>query len=258
MTSPEHSRPDAGGVEERLERAEAIIGVRFADRSILQRALTHPSYSFESGTKEQYERLEFLGDSVLGLIMTDHIYRTFPDFPEGRMAKARASLVSGVTLAEIARHLGLGDALLIGHGAEAGGARRLVSVLADAFEALVGAVYLDRGLDAASAFVMAVFADRLAADAIGATSLDAKSELQELTMAAANEIPEYHIVEEAGPPHERTFTAEVRVAGELLGRGSGPTKKDAEKAAAAEALRALADDDEGGGPHAGTGTEVIG
>lgn len=248
MRGPAHSRPDRADIDARLDRAEAILGVVFADRSILQRALTHPSYSFESGTKEQYERLEFLGDSVLGFVVTDHIYRAFPEFPEGRMAKVRASLVSGATLAEIARDLGLGDALLIGHGAEAGGTRQLVSVLADAFEALVGAVYLDRGLEAARGTVMSVLARRLAPEAIEDAVLDAKSELQELTMAANNEIPDYRIVAEAGLPHERTFTAEVLVGGAPLGRGEGATKKDAEKAAAAQALETLAADADGRGP----------
>lgn len=228
----------------RIDRAEVILGVRFADRDLLQRALTHPSYSFEAGTKEQYERLEFLGDSVLGFVMTDHIYRTFPDFDEGRMAKLRAALVSGRTLAAIAGDLGLGDALLIGHGAEAGGARKLRSVLADAFEATLGALYLDAGLDAARTYVMRVFADRLAPEALANAVLDAKSELQERTMAEAGLTPLYRIVAEAGPPHDRTFTAEVLVGDRLLGQGSGATKKDAEKAAASQALQALAEADE--------------
>jgi ribonuclease-3 len=250
MAASPYSRPDPAEVASRLARAEAILGVTFEDRALLERALTHPSYSFEAGTKEQYERLEFLGDSVLGFIMTDHIYRALPDFPEGRMAKLRGSLVSGATLAGIARDLGLGDALLVGHGAEAGGARRLASVLADAFEALLGAVYLDRGLDAARRFVLAVFAERLAPDALDAVVLDAKSELQELTMAVSSEIPDYRIVAEEGPPHDRTFTAEVLVGGLVLGQGGGPTKKDAEKAAATEALATLAGHAERRGPRA--------
>jgi len=250
MSASPHSRPDADEVASRLARAEVILGVTFEDRALLERALTHPSYSFEAGTKEQYERLEFLGDSVLGFIMTDHIYRALPDFPEGRMAKLRGSLVSGATLARIARGLGLGDALLVGHGAEAGGARRLASVLADAFEALLGAVYLDRGLDAARRFVLTVFAERLVPNALDAVVLDAKSELQELTMAASSEIPDYRIVAEEGPPHDRTFTAEVLVGGVVLGSGGGPTKKDAEKAAATEALAKLAGHAERRGPRA--------
>jgi ribonuclease III len=229
-----------GGPEQRIDRAEAILGVSFADRDLLQRALTHPSYSFESGSKEQYERLEFLGDSVLGFVMTEHIYRTFPDFDEGRMAKLRAALVSGRVLAAIARELGLGDALLIGHGAEAGGARKLTSVLADAFEATLGALYLDAGIEAARTYLMRVFADRLRPEALATAVLDPKSQLQELTMAESGLTPVYRIVAEAGPPHDRTFTAEVLVGDRLLGQGSGATKKDAEKAAATQALKALA------------------
>ncbi|HEY3318278.1 MAG TPA: ribonuclease III [Coriobacteriia bacterium] len=227
--------------EERIDRAEEILGVTFADRGLLQRALTHPSYSFESGSKEQYERLEFLGDSVLGFLMTEHIYGRFPEFDEGRMAKLRAALVSGRTLAAIARDLGLGEALLVGHGADAGGARKLKSVLADAFEATLGALYLDAGIDAARGFVMRVFADRLAPEALATAVLDAKSELQERSMAEAGLTPVYRIVAEAGPPHDRTFTAEVLVGDRLLGQGSGATKKDAEKAAATEALDALSE-----------------
>lgn len=243
MRPREHTRPpkDPG---ERIDLAEGLLGHRFADRDLLQRALTHPSYSFEAGTKEQYERLEFLGDSVLGFVMTDHIYRRFPDFDEGGMAKLRAALVSGRTLAGLARELGLGEALLVGHGAEAGGARKLTSVLADAFEATLGALYLDAGLDAAHAYVMRVFADRLAPEALATAVLDPKSELQERTMADAGLTPVYRIVAEAGPPHERIFTAEVLVGDRLLGQGAGATKKDAEKAAATQALRALAEADE--------------
>ncbi len=221
--------------------AERILGVRFRDHDLLRRALTHPSYSFEAGTKEQYERLEFLGDSVLGFVVTDHLYRRFPDFDEGRMAKLRASLVSGRALAAVAGDLGLGDALLIGHGAEAGGARTLRSVLADAFEATLGALYLDAGVEAARAYVMRVLAERLEPEALAAAGLDPKSELQERTMAEAGLTPVYRIVAEAGPPHERVFTAEVLVGDRLLGQGSGATKKDAEKAAAAQALDALSE-----------------
>jgi ribonuclease III len=226
--------------EARIDRAEEILGVHFRDRDLLRRALTHPSYSFEAGTKEQYERLEFLGDSVLGFVMTDHIYRTFADFDEGRMAKLRAALVSGRALASVARELALGDALLVGHGAEAGGARRLTSVLADAFEATIGALYLEAGVEAVRTFVMRVFADRLRPEALALAVLDPKSELQERTMAESGLTPVYRIVAEAGPPHERIFTAEVLVGDRLLGQGSGATKKDAEKEAATVALKALA------------------
>ena len=160
------------------------------------------------------------------------------------MAKLRAALVSGRALASIARELGLGEALLVGHGAEAGGARKLTSVLADAFEASIGALYLDAGVDAVRTFVMRVFASRLEPEALAGVVLDPKSELQELTMADAGLTPVYRIVTEAGPPHERVFTAEVLVGDRLLGQGSGVTKKDAEKAAAAQALQVLSQDAE--------------
>lgn len=225
--------------EARIALAERLLGVTFTDHELLRRALTHPSYTFEQGAREPYERLEFLGDSVLGFIMTDHIYRTFPDFPEGEMAKLRATLVSGRMLAEIAGGLGLGDAILMGHGAEATGARQLASVLADAFEAIVGAMYLDRGVDVTRTFVLAHLGPRAVPGGLPAGWQDFKSELQERTMAAFGETPTYRIVAVEGLPHERSFTAEVLLAGRLIGQGSGPSKKDAEKAAAEQALHAF-------------------
>jgi ribonuclease III len=225
--------------EARVARAEEILGGPFADHALLRRALTHPSYAFEDGGKEPYERLEFLGDAVLGFLMADHIYRTFPDFDEGRMSKLRSALVNGRMLASIAAELGLGDALFVAPANEAELTRRRASVLADAFEATLGALYLDRGLDDARAYLMRVFEERLRPEALALAVLDPKSELQELTMAEAGSTPAYRIVEEAGPPHERIFTAEVLLGDHVLGRGSGASKKDAEKEAAAAALAAF-------------------
>lgn len=227
------------GDEARLALAERILVHSFGDRSLLRRALTHPSYSFEAGSKEQYERLEFLGDSVLGLVVTDHLYRTFPDFTEGRMAKLRSTLVSGRMLAKLAGELGLPDALFIGQSAEQTGGRRRASVLADCFEATVGALYLDAGLDAARRFLLDVYRPSVLPEALDGAWQDHKSTLQEHTLGANNTTPVYRIVNEEGPPHDRMFTSEVLVNGRVVGVGSGPSKKDAEKAAAEAALHEL-------------------
>jgi ribonuclease-3 len=232
--------------EARIDRAEAILGYRFRDRDLLRRALTHPSYSFETDNREQYERLEFLGDSVLGFLMADHIYRTFPEFDEGRMSMLRSGLVNGRALAAIASELALGDALLVAPAPEADVTRRRVSVLSDAFEATLAALYLDRGLPDAREYLMRVFAGRLEPEALATAVLDAKSELQERAMADGGLVPVYRIVAEEGPPHERIFTAEVLVADRMLGQGSGPSKREAEKAAAAQALEALTEVEEDG------------
>jgi ribonuclease III len=244
IVSAERERPDQADAEARMRRAEAVLGVTFSDRDLLRTALTHPSYSFEAGSREQYERLEFLGDAVLGFIVTDHLYRTFPDAPEGRMAKLRSAIVSGRQLASIASELGLGEAVLVGHGAEVTGARRLTSLLADAFEALIGAVYLDRGLDVVREFVMGVLVPRVLPEALSGAFADTKSELQERTMAHGGPTPVYRIVAEEGPPHERVFTAEVSLGDRVLGTGRGPSKREAEKTAAAEALITLDADPE--------------
>jgi ribonuclease-3 len=223
----------------RLGRAEEAVGVTFRDRELLRTALTHSSYSAETGGSGQYERLEFLGDSVLGFVVADHLYRTYPDFSEGRISKLRAQVVSGKRLALVAGELGLDEAILVGHGAEVTGTRRLASLMADVFEALIGALYLDQGLEPAAAFILTTLVPRVLPDALAGAFTDTKSELQERTMASGGLTPAYRIVAEEGPPHERVFTAEVSVGGTALGKGSGPSKQEAEKAAAAEALNAL-------------------
>jgi ribonuclease-3 len=228
--------PNTGAL---LATAEERLGVGFSDRSLLLTALTHPSYAFESGDGAQYERLEFLGDSVLGTVVTEHIYRTFPELPEGPMAKLRAALVAGASLAEVAAELGLSDCVLVGRGAEVGGARKLASVLADVFEAVVGAIYLDAGLEATRSFVHRVFGARLEPETMADAWHDPKSELQERAMASSGLTPTYAIVTQEGPPHRRLFTAEARLGDRVLGSGSGPSKKDAEQAAAAQALAEL-------------------
>jgi ribonuclease-3 len=224
---------------ERLEAAERALGVAFADRSLLKTALTHPSWATEHHDSEEYERLEFLGDSLVGFVVAEHLYRTLADEPEGILARLRAEIVSGASLARCATAAGIDQAIFLGRGAEAGGGRHLESVLGDVMEAVIGAVYLDQGLAVArEATLRLIVADALP-DALSGTTRDPKGVLQEHTMATDGSLPEYRVVSEEGPPHVRVFTVEVLVAGEVAGRGMAGSKKAAEKAAAAEAVDTL-------------------
>ncbi|MHB1135253.1 MAG: ribonuclease III [Coriobacteriia bacterium] len=224
-------------VEELRDRAERVLGYRFADADLLAAALTHPSYAAEHGGAEAYDRLEFLGDAVLGFIVADEMFRAFPDEPEGDLTRRKHSVVSGAALAPAAVALGIGELLRLGRGAEAAGERERPSVLENALEALVGAIYLDGGLDAAREFV-ACFRRAIPTQRASAAG-DVKSLLQQRTQASAGSLPEYRIVRAEGPPHARTFSAEVWIEGTLMGNGSGVSKQAAEKAAAAAALAAL-------------------
>lgn len=213
------------------------IGVEM-DSEVLVRALTHRSYAYEKGGLPTNERLEFLGDSVLGLVVTDTLFRKHPDLPEGQLAKLRAAVVNMRALADVARELGIGDYIRLGRGEEATGGRDKSSILADTLEALIGAVYLDRGLDVASELVHRLF-DPLISTASGlGAGLDWKTSLQELTAAEMLGVPEYQ-VDESGPDHQKTFRATVMVAGETHGLGEGRSKKEAEQQAAESAWKAI-------------------
>ncbi len=211
------------------------------DAELLRLALTHRSYAYENGGLPTNERLEFLGDSVLGLVVTDRLYRAHPDLPEGQLAKLRASVVNMHALAGVARSLGeggLGVHLYLGRGEELTGGRDKASILADALEAILGAVYLQSGVDVARELVGRLFDDLLhAAPGLGA-GLDWKTSLQELTAASGLGVPEYR-VDEKGPDHLKEFTATVLVAGDELGTGDGRTKKEAEQKAARIAWESL-------------------
>lgn len=228
-------------IEELRDSAERVIGYRFVDSDLLAAALTHPSYAAEHGGAQSYDRLEFLGDAVLGFIVADEMFCAFPDEPEGDLTRRKHSVVSGAALAPAAVALGIGELLRLGRGADAAGERRRPSVLENALEALVGAIYLDGGLDAAREFVTRFRAAMPTQHASAAG--DVKSLLQQRTQALVGSLPEYRIVEAEGPPHARTFTAEVSVSGTLMGSGSGVSKQAAEKAAASAALVALEDAD---------------
>jgi ribonuclease-3 len=220
----------------------SALGVQL-DTELLTLALTHRSYAYENGGLPPNERLEFLGDAVLGLVVTDHLYRTHPELPEGQLAKLRASVVNMHALAGVARGLGnggLGAHLLLGRGEELTGGRDKASILADGMEAVIGAVYLQHGIGAARALVHRLFDGLLAEAPLRGAGLDWKTSLQELTAAAGLGVPEYR-VQEAGPDHRKEFTATAVVAGEERGSGDGRTKKEAEQKAAEIAWRALSE-----------------
>lgn len=217
---------------------ERALGVRFKDTGLRRMALTHRSYAFEQDSTETNERLEFLGDAVLGLVVTDLAYARFPDLPEGELAKLRAATVNMLTLADIARELGLGQEILVGKGEELSGGRDKTSIVADAMEAVLGAVYLDRGLGAARDLIERLFWPRMAAYARGEGDRDYKTGLQELAAQDVGTIPQYRVIEE-GPDHAKEFTATVLIGGEAYGSGEGRSKKEAEQRAAREAYDRL-------------------
>ena len=229
MTSREDTTPSP-----RLLAAQAILGHAFQDISLLERALTHPSYYEDCSLACDYERLEFLGDSVLGLIVVDDTYRRFPDMPEGMMTRIKIATVSGSTLSTAAGELGLGDLILLGESERKTGGRGMASALENVFEATVGALYLDGGIEVARAFVLRVLGPYIAPGA-ASDAEHPKSRLQELVQARGA-APEYVIVSTEGPPHDRTFRAVVTVDGETVGEGTGRSKKEAEMNAAADAL----------------------
>lgn len=225
----------------RVSPLERTLGVRFKSRAIREAALTHRSYAFERNSGETNERLEFLGDAVLGLVVTDLAYRRFPDMPEGELAKLRAATVNMITLADIARELELGEAILLGKGEEQSGGRDKTSILADAMEAVLGAVYLDRGLDSARELIERIFWPRMEAYVRGEGDRDHKTALQELAAQDIGQVPQYR-VEEKGPDHAKEFTATVLIGGERYGSGRGRSKKEAEQRAARQAYERLANE----------------
>lgn len=218
---------------------EANIGLHIEPES-LRRALTHRSYAYENGGLPTNERLEFLGDSVLGLVVTDTLFREHPTLPEGQLAKLRAAVVNMRALADVARQLDLGSFLRLGRGEEVTGGRDKSSILADTLEALIGAVYIDRGLDVASELVHRLFDPLIARSANLGAGLDWKTSLQELTAAELLGVPEY-AVEESGPDHQKVFRAAVHVGDTVYGRGEGHSKKEAEQQAAEAAWIAIRD-----------------
>jgi ribonuclease III len=208
------------------------------DAGLLERALTHRSFAYENGGLPTNERLEFLGDAVLGLVVTEALFRRHPDLPEGRLAKLRAAVVNMRALAGVARDLDLGAHVRLGRGEEATGGRDKSSILADTLEAVIGAAYLDHGVDSARTLVHRLVDPLLESSAALGAGLDWKTSLQELTATLGAGVPEY-AVDEEGPDHAKVFHAAVLVAGRSYGAGTGRSKKEAEQQAAATAWKAL-------------------
>ncbi len=215
------------------------LGRPVLDDELLERSLTHRSYAYENGGLPTNERLEFLGDSVLGVVVTDTLFRTHPDLSEGRLAKLRAAVVNARALAVVARTIGLGQHIKLGRGEETTGGRDKASILSDTVEAVIGAVYLSGGFEAADDVVHRLFDPLMTSAAQLGAGLDWKTSLQELSAGHSLGVPEY-VIEDDGPDHEKTFTAQVQVGEDLYGHGTGRSKKEAEQQAAETAYRAIA------------------
>ncbi|HAP77161.1 MAG TPA: ribonuclease III [Acidimicrobiaceae bacterium] len=224
---PPHPEPD-------LTELQRNLGHEFSDPSLLRRALAHRSWCAEVGGEESNERLEFLGDAVLGWVIAELAFRQHTDLAEGKLTDLRKSVVNASALAEVAVEIGIGPCLLLGKGESAAGGRSKPSILSDAFEAVLGAVYLDGGAEAAATMVERLFAQRMASAALRLDRLDYKTVLQELTARRFDTAPVY-VISDSGPDHEKRFFATVIVAGQTVGKGEGRSKKLAEQAAAEQA-----------------------
>jgi len=239
MSTPSSRRGDAGA-----EGAAALatrLGHTFTDVTLLQHALAHRSWCGEQeGGAPSNERLEFLGDAVLGLVVARYSYARYPHFPEGMLAKVRSAVVNARVLAQVAERLGVGEVLLLGRGEEASGGRSKASILADAFEAILGAVYLDAGWEAAELLVLRELQDAITRAGQEPDDFDHKSRLQEKAVREGEGTPRYVVVG-SGPDHDRAYVAEVFVAGAKCGVGEGRSKKDAEQEAARNAWEGLTD-----------------
>jgi ribonuclease-3 len=217
---------------------ERRLRATLRDKALWEQALTHRSYAYERGGLPTNERLEFLGDAVLGIVITDQLYKEFPEQPEGDLAKMRAALVNMTVLADVAREIGLGDAVKLGRGEEMTGGKDKSSILADTLEAVFGAVYLDRGIRTARRVILRLFLPRIRGQVEGGVVHDYKTTLQELAAAQLSTLPEYSL-SESGPDHAKRFQAVVSLAGVSYGAGSGRSKKEAEQAAARVAVERL-------------------
>lgn len=226
-----HDVPDLAALSETL-------GVPDLDPELLTHALTHRSFSYENGQIPNNERLEFLGDSVLGLVVTETLFRGHPDLPEGQLAKLRAAVVSAKALAEVARTLGLGDHLRLGRGEEASGGRDKPSILSDAMEAVLGAIFIEFGIERAAEVIHSIFDPVIADAAQMGAGLDWKTSLQEISALHGLGVPVY-VLEGTGPDHDKTFTASVVLTDERFEGGTGRSKKDAEQMVAEIAWRAI-------------------
>ena len=222
-----------------IKDLEAAIGYKFHNIALLQNALAHSSYANERwhNSLMSNERLEFLGDSILGMCVAEYLYRSFPDRPEGELTRMRADMVCEQTLAAVAGRIGLGDHLLLGRGEEQGGGRNRNSILADAVESVIAATFLDGGMDAAKQFIQKFILVEVPVKKLH--NVDYKTSLQELVQQKKNQILTYAMVGESGPDHDKRFEVEVSLNGKVVGLGSGSSKKRAEQDAARVAIEAL-------------------
>jgi ribonuclease-3 len=222
-----------------IKDLENAIGYRFRNISLLTNALTHSSYANERWHNSllSNERLEFLGDSVLGMLVAEYLYRTFPDRPEGELTRMRADMVCEQTLAAAANKIGIGEHLLLGHGEEQGGGRSRNSILADAMESVIAACFLDGGIEAALKVVQQFILVEVPVTKLH--NVDYKTKLQELVQQKKNQVLTYALVGESGPDHDKHFEVQVSLNGKVVGSGSGSSKKRAEQSAAASAVENL-------------------
>ena len=226
-----------------IKDLETAIGYRFHNITLLQNALAHSSYANERwhDSLKSNERLEFLGDSILGMVVAEHLYRNFPDRPEGELTRMRADMVCEKALAAIAERIGLGQHLLLGHGEEQGGGRNRNSILADAVESVIAACFLDGGMEAARSFI-----ERFVLSDVPVRKLrnaDYKTALQELVQQKKNQVLSYELVGEEGPDHNKSFRVSVQLNGKMVGEGTGSSKKRAEQDAAHAAIALLFPDE---------------
>jgi len=223
----------------KLERLEEILNYKFKDQSILRLALTHSSYANElrDKTSDYNERLEFLGDSVLGIVISEYVYSEHPEFKEGELTKMRSKIVCESTLAEVAAELELGEYMLFGKGEALTGGRTRRSILADAFEALIAALYLDGGFEIVKPFIFAFMQDKINMAEKGLIVDDYKTHLQELIQTKKENRIKYELMEEKGPDHRKLFRTAVKLNGNVIGIGEGRSKKESEQEAAKMALR---------------------
>lgn len=220
------------------ETFQKILGYSFHDEGLLTLALTHSSFANENklGRHENNERLEFLGDAVLDMVVSEYMYRLFPEMPEGELTKLRAGVVCEGSLAKLARTLSLGEFMFLGKGEESTGGRDRDSILADAFEAVIGAICLDGGMEAVKPYIMGFMEQEIALTQKSFRTMDCKTHLQEVIQKVSKVPISYEIVGEDGPDHDKIFYAQVRHGDAVLGNGSGKSKKEAEQAAANDAL----------------------
>ncbi|MBU0981146.1 ribonuclease III [Patescibacteria group bacterium] len=222
----------------KLNQLEEQIGITFTDKSLLELAFVHKSYVNEAEDQEKHnERMEFLGDAVLELCVTDYVFRTYPDQPEGELTNWRSALVKGKNLAKVARELHLGDYLKLSRGEELSGGRDKTYILANTTEALIGAIYLDKGYEKANKFVLKFIITMLDEIIKQKLYIDAKSRIQELAQEKLSLTPRYDLLKESGPDHDKIFTMGIYFEKELIAKGTGPSKQEAEQAAAHKALQ---------------------